>query len=89
MQWLQQVELQGLLNDREGPCRRRCRGATGAYLSHEDLGEGVGAGAGDVRLGRMESNIEDALVELLAVCGDLLHTGLAFQVPQTHAAIVT
>lgn len=56
--------------------------------SDEDLGEAVGAGAGDVGPQRVEGDVEDALVELLAVRGDLLHAGLGVQVPQAHGAVV-
>ncbi len=55
----------------------------------KDLGQGVGAGAGDERFRGVEGHVEDALVELLAVRRDLLNARLRLQVPQANAAIVT
>ncbi|KAH8028810.1 hypothetical protein HPB51_019896 [Rhipicephalus microplus] len=52
------------------------------YLANEDLGEGVRSGAGNVWLRRVEGHVEDRLVELLAMRGDLLHARLVVQVPQ-------
>ena len=57
-------------------------------VSDEDFGERVGPCAGDERFGRVEGNVENALIELLPVRGDLLNTRLRLQVPQTNAAVV-
>lgn len=56
--------------------------------SYEDLGEGVGSGAGDVALGRVERHVVDGLVELLAVGRELLDARLALEVPQSEGAVV-
>lgn len=56
--------------------------------SYEDFGERVGPGAGDVALGRVERNIVDGLVELLAVRRELLDARLVLQVPQPDGAVV-
>jgi hypothetical protein len=37
----------------------------------------------------VEGNVENALVELLSVCRDLLNTRLGLQVPQTNTTVVT
>ena len=42
---------------------------------------------GDVRSGRMKSNIENTLVKLLSMRCDLLNTCFALQVPQPAEAI--
>ena len=57
-------------------------------LSYKHLGQGVGAGARDVRLAGVERHRVDRLLELLAVRRDLLHARLAVQVPQPDGAVV-
>ena len=57
--------------------------------SYEHLGQRVGAGAGDVRFGGVESHVVDRLVELLPVRRDFLNARFAIQIPQTDATIVT
>lgn len=57
-------------------------------FSDEDLGEGIRSGAGNVWLRRVEGYVEDGLVELLAMRGDLLHARLVVQVPQPDRAVV-
>lgn len=61
---------------------RHTSAAAGFSSSDEDLGEGVRSGAGNVWLRRVEGHVEDRLVELLAMRGDLLHARLVVQVPQ-------
>lgn len=56
--------------------------------SYKDLGEGVGPGAGDVALGRVERHVMDGLVKLLAVGCELLDARLTLQVPQSDGAVV-
>lgn len=56
--------------------------------SYEDLGERVGAGAGDEALGGVECHVVDGLLELLAVGGELLDAGLVLQTPQADRAVV-
>jgi len=65
-----------------------CRRLFAGSLSDEDLGLRVGARAGDEGLRRVEGHVVDALVEFLAVRGDLLHASASLQVPQPNAAIV-
>ncbi len=59
------------------------------YTSDENFSEGVGTRACNVGLGRVEGDVEDALVELLPMRGDLLNTSLCLKVPQPNTAIVT
>lgn len=47
-----------------------------------DFGESVGASAGNVGPRRVEGDVHDALVKLLAVRRYLLHTDLVVEVPQ-------
>lgn len=56
--------------------------------SDEHFGETVSAGARDVGPQRVERHVQDALVELLAMRSDLLHTRLGVKVPQAHGAVV-
>lgn len=57
-------------------------------LLHKHFGQGVSPGTCYVCLRRVEGNVIDGLVRLLAVGSDLLHTGLTVQVPQTDRAVV-
>lgn len=58
------------------------------YTLNEDFGKAVGAGTGDVRPRRVEGHVQNAFIELLPVCGDLLNTRLVVQVPQPDATVV-
>jgi len=55
---------------------------------YENFGQGISSCTGDVRSGRMESNIEYTFIKLLPMCRNLLNTGLALQVPQPDTAVV-
>lgn len=56
--------------------------------SDEHFGEAVGARARDVRPEGVERDVEDALVELLPVGGDLLHARFGVEVPEAYRAVV-
>ena len=66
-----------------------CNSPPNSFRSYKDLSERVGPGAADVAFGGMERHIVDGLLELLAVCGELLDAGLTLHVPQTDRAVVT
>lgn len=55
--------------------------STFRQLLDEHFGEGVGTTRSDVRLCGMEGDIEDSLVELLSMGGDLLDTCFVLHVP--------
>lgn len=59
------------------------------FRSYEDLGEGIGPGAADVALGRVERHVVDRLLELLTVGGELLDARFALHVPQADGAVMT
>lgn len=58
-------------------------------ISYKNFGERIGAAAREVRLARVEGDVEDRLVELLPMRRDLLDTGAVLEVPQPHGAVVT
>ena len=57
--------------------------------SDEHFGQGIRSCAGDVRSRRVESHVENTLVEFLPVGCDLLNARFAVQVPQSDTAIMT
>lgn len=72
-----------------GPFPSQCGGQGGARrASHEDLGQGVGAGAGDEGLAGVAGDSVDGLLVLLAVGCDLLHACFVVQAPQAQGTVV-
>ena len=61
----------------------------GSQRSYENLGEGVGAGAGDVALCGVKGHGVDGLVELPAVGAELLQTRPGLHGPETDRAVMT
>lgn len=70
------------------PSQRGGRGRA-AWASYEDLGQGVGACAGNEGLAGVAGDSVDGLLVLLAVGCDLLHARFVVQAPEPQGAVVT
>lgn len=70
------------------PSQRGGLGWRARWASYEDLGQGVGACAGNEGLAGVAGDCMDGLLMLLAVGRDLLDTRLVVQAPQTQRAVV-
>lgn len=70
------------------PARPLSSQRSSLWASYEDLGQGVGASAGDEGLAGVAGHGVDGLLVLLAVGRDLLHARLVVQAPQAQGAVM-
>lgn len=71
------------------PLSSQCGSQGGArWASYEDLGQGIGTGAGDEGLAGVAGHGVDRLLVFLTVGRDLLHARLVVQAPQAQGAVM-
>jgi hypothetical protein len=65
-----------------------CVPTTNDGNSHEYLGQSIGSCTCNVWLGRVEGNVKDTFIKLLAVSCDFLDTRFIVQIPQPYTAVM-